>query len=143
MHQEPFGGGSFCVRVNDFNSAFFKARKGLKQGDPSSPILFNFVDDVFTKMLYKAAGRGLIRGLLPQVVPGGVISLQYADDTILFLENNEIFARNLKWFLSCFEGMSGMRINYHKSDLMTINVDSAQAVVFAQFFCCKLASFPC
>ena len=75
-------GGSFCVRINDFNSSFFKAGKGLKQGDPSSPILFNFVADVFTKMLCKAASNGLIRGLLPQVVPGGVISLQYADDTI-------------------------------------------------------------
>jgi hypothetical protein len=55
----------------------------LKQGDPSSPILFNLVVDVFTKMLSKAAARW-ISGLFPQVAPGGVISLQYADETILF-----------------------------------------------------------
>ena len=87
--------------------------------------------DVFTKILVKASDRGFIRGLLPQVVPGGVISLQYADDTILFLENNIQYARNLKWFLSCFEGMSGMRINYHKSDLMVINMDESSARPFA------------
>jgi hypothetical protein len=78
-------GASFCVRINDENGPFFKAGKGLKQGDPSSPILFNLVADVFSKMLSKAVAARLIRGLLPQVVPGGVISLQYADDTILFL----------------------------------------------------------
>jgi hypothetical protein len=33
---------------------------------------------------------------LPQVVPGGVISLQYADDTILFLDNEVFVARILK-----------------------------------------------
>jgi hypothetical protein len=40
--------GSFCVRINDVNGKYFVARKGLKQGDPLSPILFNFTVDVFT-----------------------------------------------------------------------------------------------
>jgi hypothetical protein len=35
--------------------------------------------------------------------------------------------------LTCFEQMSGMKINYHKSDLMTVNVDTSEAHVFAQF----------
>ena len=136
-------GAQFCVRVNDENRSYFRASKGLKQGDPSSPILFNLVADVFSKMLMKAASAGLIKGLLPQVVPGGVISIQYADDTILFLEPKIEFARNLKWFLSCFENMSGMRINFHKSDLMTVNIDPGHANSFAQIFCYKLAGFPC
>ena len=59
------GGGSFCVRINDHNSSYFKAGKGLKQGDPSSPILFNLVADVFSKILFKAAGLGSLRGFLP------------------------------------------------------------------------------
>ena len=125
-------GGSFCVRINDCNSSFFKAGKGLKQGDPSSPVLFNFVADVFTKMLCKAASNGMIRGFLPQIIHGGVISLQYVDDTILFLENNINFARNLKWFLACFEYMSGLRINYHKTDLMTVHVNPEDARATAQ-----------
>jgi hypothetical protein len=65
--------GSFCVCINDVNGSFFKEGKGLKQGVPSSSILLNLVDDVFTKMLSKAAKCRLIRGLLPQVVLGGII----------------------------------------------------------------------
>jgi hypothetical protein len=74
------------------------AGKGLKQGDPISPILFNLAADVFSKILYKAANHDLIRGLIPHAIPGGVISLQYADDTILFLQNDMNMARNLKCY---------------------------------------------
>jgi hypothetical protein len=98
-------GGSSCVRINDTNGPYFRAGRGLKQGDSSSPILFNLVADVFTKMLANAASASLICGLLPQVVPGGIISLQYADDTILFLENSITMSRNLKWLLTFFEQM--------------------------------------
>jgi retron-type reverse transcriptase len=69
--------GSLCVRINDINNNYFVAGKGLKQGDPLSPILYNLVADVFSKILFKAASRNFIQGLLSNVIPGGVISLQY------------------------------------------------------------------
>jgi hypothetical protein len=34
---------------------------------------------------------------------GGVISLYYANDIILFVDKDEEWARNLKWILTCFE----------------------------------------
>ena len=85
----------------------------------------------------KAAKQNLISGLMPQVVDGGIISLQYADDTLLFLENNLEKANNLKWLLICFEQMSGMKINYDKSDLLTIGLEENEANCFAKIFCCK------
>jgi hypothetical protein len=45
------------------------------------------------------------------------LSLQYADDTLLFLEHDYNLATHLKWLMTCFEKLSGMRINYNKSDL--------------------------
>ena len=80
-------------------------------------------------MLSKATQPNLICGLLPEVIPGGII--RYADDTILFLENDISVAQNLKWLLCCFEKMSGLRINYHKIDLMVINLPSDQANIFS------------
>jgi hypothetical protein len=56
--------------------------------------------------------------LLPQVVDGDIISLQSADDTSLFLEDDIERAKNLKWLLICYEHMTGMKINYDKSDLL-------------------------
>jgi hypothetical protein len=74
-------------------------------------------------MLIKGGNEGLIRGLCPDFVPGGVVCLQYADDSLLFLEKSNEIATNMKWILTCFEQISGMRINYHKSELIAINVE--------------------
>jgi hypothetical protein len=111
------------VRINDENSTYFKPGKGLRQGDPLSPLLFNLVADIFTRMLIKAAANNLISGLLPNTFEGGIISLQYADDTLLFLQDDLEKANNLKWLLLCYEQMTGMMINFDKSDLLTIGME--------------------
>lgn len=54
-------GGSGGV---NFNGEDFKHEKGLRQGDPISPLLFNLVGDVLTRMLMKATRGGLVKGLL-------------------------------------------------------------------------------
>ena len=66
-------GGSICVRLNDVNGPYFTVGKGLRQGDPLSPLLFNLVADVFTKILGKAAREQLITGLLPNACEGATI----------------------------------------------------------------------
>jgi hypothetical protein len=124
------------------NSSYFRLGKGLRQGDPMSPLLFNFVADVFTRMLIRATQGGYITCLITSLYPDGVISLQYADDTLLFLEHNDIAACHLKWLMVFYENLSGMRINYHKSGMTPINLDEEEAHQYAKTFCCKVGSFP-
>jgi hypothetical protein len=81
-------GGSVGVKINEVESDFFLTGNGLRQGDPLSPGLFNFVVDVFSKILLKGGNEGLVRGLCPEFDPGGVVCLQYGDDTLLFLEKS-------------------------------------------------------
>lgn len=52
-------GVSICARLNDENGSYFLVGKGLRQGDPLSHLLFNFVVDVFTKIL--SIGRADLR----------------------------------------------------------------------------------
>ena len=47
----------------------------------------------------------------------GLSILQYADDTILFLDHDIKQAKNMKHLLSVFEQMSGLKINFHKSEI--------------------------
>jgi len=98
--------------------------------------------DVFTKMLEKAVREQLITSLLPNMCEGSIVSPQYADDTLLFLNNDLDKARNLKWLLVCFEQLSGMKINYDKSDLLTIGLMEDEENDMARIFCCKKGEFP-
>jgi hypothetical protein len=63
--------GSMGVRLNDENSDFFLTSRGVRQGDPISPIIFNFMADVFTKMLVKAAASRQLVGLMQEMGNGG------------------------------------------------------------------------
>jgi hypothetical protein len=63
-------GGSLFIRLNEENSPYFKRGKGLRQGGPLSPLLFNLVLDVFSRMLVKAVVNGHITGLMGSLHPG-------------------------------------------------------------------------
>jgi hypothetical protein len=92
-------------------------------------------------MLVKAAW-GHITGLMSSLYPEGVISLQYADDTLLFLKHDKIATCHMKWFMVCYEHMSSMKINYHKSVMTPINMDEGEANEYGKIFCCKVGCFP-
>jgi hypothetical protein len=86
-------------------------------------------------MLQKVAGVGLIKGLGNEIIEGGVISLQYVDDTILFLDRDKEKVENLKWILTYFELMSGMRMNYHKGEIIPLNMEEEEEIKnFASIF---------
>jgi hypothetical protein len=107
-----------------------------------SSLLFNLVVDVFTRLLIKAVRKGYIADLMDSLYPEGVISLQYADDTLLFLKHDYQDACHLKWLLVCFEQLSGMKINYNKSDMMPINLNEEETQMYSRIFCYKLGAFP-
>lgn len=46
------------IKVNDNAGPFFKTFKGLRQGDPLSPILFNIVDDTLSTLIQRAKNQG-------------------------------------------------------------------------------------
>jgi hypothetical protein len=87
--------GSVCVQINDELGHFFQSRKGLRQGDPLSPILAVLIE--------RAKNLDFINGLVPHLVDDGLSILQYADDTILFLEDDLEKAKGLKLVLNAFE----------------------------------------
>jgi hypothetical protein len=68
-------------------------------------------------LIERAKNLGFIDGLVPHLVDDGFSILQYADDTILFLEDDLERAKGLKLVLIAFEMLSGLKINFHKSEL--------------------------
>ena len=130
------------VKLNDVTGPYFVSSKGVRQGDPLSPILFNFVADCMARMVRKAQKENLIMGLASNIILKGVVLLQYADDTIVCLQNNIDYARNMKLLLYFYEMMSGLKINFSKSEVITIHGDDQLDMLYADLFNCQIGRFP-
>lgn len=46
------------IKVNDQVGAYFQTKKGLRQGDPLSPLLFNIAVDMLAILLNRARAAG-------------------------------------------------------------------------------------
>jgi hypothetical protein len=55
--------------------------------------------------------------VISNIINDGLSIQQYADDKILFMDQNFEQAWNMKLLLAAFEQLFGLKINYHKSEL--------------------------
>ncbi|CAN1332114.1 Putative ribonuclease H protein At1g65750 [Linum perenne] len=72
---------------------------------------------------------------------GLVNHILYADDAILFCEASEDQVRYIVATLVCFECITGLKVNLHKSSLFPVG-EVPNAHTLAELVGCKLESFP-
>jgi hypothetical protein len=134
--------GTVCVKINDEMGPYFQSSKGVRQGDPMSPTLFNLIAESLTKMVLRAQANEMLVGLAADIIPTGVAVLQYADDTVLCINHDPEKAINLKLLLYSFELMSGLKINFEKSEIFTIGGDNNMDTFYSDLFGCQVGSLP-
>jgi hypothetical protein len=135
-------GGKVAIKTNDMLGPYFTTHKGVRQGDLFSPLLFNLVADGLECMIHKSQDEGLIEGLIPHIIQNGCSCLQYADDTIFLIQNCLEGARNLKFILCLFESMSGLKINFHKSEIFCFGKAKEIDYLYADIFTCPIGCLP-
>ncbi|XP_078446333.1 uncharacterized protein LOC144715273 [Wolffia australiana] len=110
---------SFAVLVNGCpEGGWIRPQRGIKQGCPLAPMLFVLAADVLAISTSLVCGRGSIRGLQTPSQPLGIPLLQYADDTLFFIEGSVEEAKNLAALLRVFADCSGLHINREKSEFV-------------------------
>ena len=134
-------GGSVAIKVNDDVGNYFQPKKGLRQGDSVSPMLFNIVADMLAVMIERAKVDGQIDGVVNHLVDDGLSILSYADNMILFMDHDLEKARNLKLILPAFEQLLGRKINFHKSELFCFGEAQDEAHLYAKLFGFGLGQF--
>jgi retron-type reverse transcriptase len=129
------------VGINDIVRQNFETKKGVRQGDPLSPILSNIVVDMLVILINSAKGEGQLSRVITHLLDDGLSILQYADDMILFMEHNFDLAKNLKLVLSAFEQLSSLKINFHKSEIFYFREAKDYESQYEQLFGCKKGAF--
>jgi hypothetical protein len=138
-------GGHMAISINGVVGPYIMNKRGVRQGDPLSPLLFDLVVDALALVLKKASGAEYIKGVISHLLPGGVTHLQYvqySDDTMIMIEKDDTSITNLKFLLICFELLSGLKINYHKSEAIVMGVSTQEQTRVANLLNCKEGSFP-
>ena len=135
-------GGKSQILVNGHPAKIINSRRGLKQGDHLSPLLFVIAGDIFTQILRVSSSNGIIRGIQPSGFEEEVISLQHADGTLLFCQINNDYILALKLILYCNELVSGLKINFNKSSVILIEHNEARQREIATNLNCISDKFP-
>jgi hypothetical protein len=105
-------------------------------------LLFDLAADGLAVIMERAKNGGLIKGLVSDLVEGGLVLLQYADDTVFFIEDDIQSAQNLKFLLCIFEQMFGLTINYDKSEMFCFGDAVAKKDQYSLIFSCASGILP-
>ncbi|WVZ57553.1 LOW QUALITY PROTEIN: hypothetical protein U9M48_007925 [Paspalum notatum var. saurae] len=132
-------GGNIGIKINDQLGSYFQMRKCLRQGDPLSPVLFNIVVDMLAIIVSRAKAIGLIKGAVPHLVDEGLSILQYAEDTVLFLDHDLDQAKKHETS-SMF--LSGLKINFHKNESFCFGEAKEWESQYSNLFGCRVGSYP-
>jgi hypothetical protein len=126
-----FISGTSTTLLNGIPGKVFHCKRGVRQGDPLSPLLFVLTADFLQTILNTAQQQGLLS--LPVVLPHDhdFLILQYADDTLIFMQAGARQLFFLKAILNSFAESTGLRVNYAKSMMVPINVSEDRLHILA------------
>lgn len=122
---------SSAIRYNGSLTSYFKHKRGLRQRDPLSPLLFILVADSlqwFIQNSTAAMHHPMI--LQPQAI-------QYADDTIIFVEPHPTTLKVLSLILKNYEQLTGLKINRNKSSFVPLGIPDHLTTTIQSLISCQ------
>ncbi|EIE86810.1 hypothetical protein RO3G_11521 [Rhizopus delemar RA 99-880] len=126
-----FYGTSMRVNVNGYLTRPISLGRGLRQGDPISPLLFNLVlEPLIKSIIYSNRIQGFSPPSLsphssasPVFGPSSLQSLKvlaYADDLLIYLKNAEDLAE-VQQLIQCYNQASNAKMNYDKTVAFSVS----------------------
>lgn len=133
---------SYSLLVNGTSTGLEKGQRGLRQGDPISPFLFNIVMEVLDCLVARAVEVEGLSGCKFRDEELSISILQFADNSLFFIPKKMEEIKNIWSILLLFETISGLRINLPKSKLYAIPFENRDALRYARMLKCQVASLP-
>ncbi|KAL6214210.1 hypothetical protein ACLB2K_013648 [Fragaria x ananassa] len=109
------GSAHLSILINGATEGFFTCSRGVRQGDPLSPILFCLAEEVLSRGISKLVEEGhidLLSAPLGITPPSHVL---FADDIMVFMRGTKRSLKTLMHFMEEYGLNSGQQVNKAKS----------------------------
>ena len=108
-----------CTQNAGFTSELFHKTRGVNQGCPISPFLYNLIGEI---LAHRIKGNPRIQGIKMGLSKNAVseVITQFADDTGLFLLYNETTLNEAIRELAHIENNTGLKISYDKTKVYRV-----------------------
>ncbi|XP_042484234.1 uncharacterized protein LOC122064552 [Macadamia integrifolia] len=130
------------VLLNGGPVVFFEVSRGVRQGDPISPILFIIAKEVLCRGVSDLAAKSQIKPLSSPHGADVPTHLLFADDVFIFMNASKRYVRNLKSFLTIYQKCSGQFFNLEKSKLFLGKIPSVRKQWIAEELDIPCYNFP-
>jgi hypothetical protein len=128
------------ILLNGVPGAPITHRRGVRQGDALSPLLFIIAMEVLNKLFCKADDAGILRPLGPSAIKSRCSF--YADDVILFMEPVVEEVEAIKSLLLLFGDSAGLKINLAKCSVSPLSGRETDLAGVVCSLGCKIVELP-
>jgi hypothetical protein len=112
--------GSSSILFNGIPGQPFKCKRGVRQCDPLSPLLFVLGADLLQSIINAEALLGNFRHPLGDNFGGDYPIIQYADDTLIVLSADLEQLQHMKSVLQTFVSSTSLRVNFNHCSWLSI-----------------------
>ncbi|XP_057791145.1 uncharacterized protein LOC131008275 [Salvia miltiorrhiza] len=126
-----FSSARLSILYNGRLTGYFACSRGVRQGDPLSPILFGIAEDVLSRLISSCVDSRHLTPMSFSRSSNFPTHLLYADDVILFCRATIRNAKKILDILQYYGSISGQHCSQEKSNLFfsrNVNTDRRRAI---------------
>lgn len=121
------------ININGQIVGFFGCKKGVRQGDPLSPILFCIAEDVLSRGIAKLVEEGKLSTISGPSRLQTTSHVLYADDILIFCKGIKREILCLNHLIANYAAISGQHLNASKCKFYTINASPRKISMLSSY----------